>query len=114
MNTHHCCQTATRGRDNASASRWRRGGDIAGWVIPSATLALLPKCPACVVGYVALATGLGISMTTAAHLRTLVVILCMALLVFVSARRWRRFTAPGAGLSLEREEHDEVSTEFRD
>jgi len=104
MNTHHCCQTATRGRDNAAASRWRRGGDIAGWIIPSATLALLPKCPACVVGYVALATGLGIPMTTAAHLRTLVVMLCMALLVFVAARCWRRFTAPRAGIPWEKEE----------
>jgi hypothetical protein len=95
MNTHHCCQIAARGRDNARrpASRWRRGREIAGWVIPGATLALLPKCPACVVGYVALATGLGISMTTAAHLRTLLVMLCLASLVFVAATRVRRFLA---------------------
>jgi len=106
MNTHHCCQTATRGRDNARrpASRWRGRGEIAGWIVPSATLALLPKCPACVVGYVALATGLGVSVTTAAHLRTLVVILCMASLVFVVARRLRRFLARGAGIAWEKEE----------
>ena len=98
MNTHHCCQTATRGRDNARGpvSRWRRGGVIAGWIVPGATLALLPKCPACVVAYVALATGLGISMSTAAHLRTLLVVLCTASLVFVAARRLRRFMARGA------------------
>ena len=91
MNAHHCCQTATRGRDNARrpASRWRGRGEIAGWIVPSATLALLPKCPACVVGYVALATGLGISMTTAAHVRTLLVMLCMTSLAFVAARLWR-------------------------
>ena len=99
MNTHHCCQKATGGRDNACrpASRRRRGGAIAGWIVPSATLALLPKCPICVVGYVALATGLGISVTTAAHLRTLLVMLCLASLVFVAARRLRRFVARGAG-----------------
>src|SRR5262245_16066705 len=104
MKTPHCCQTATRGRDTAGqpASRWRRGGEIAGWIVPSATLALLPKCPACVVAYVALATGLGVSMTTAAHLRTLLVMLCMALLVFVAARRVRRFMVRGADIPCEK------------
>ena len=98
MNTHHCCQTTTQGRDNAPrpASRWHRGGEITGWIVPGATLALLPKCPACVVGYVALATGLGISMTTAAYLRTLLVMLCMASLVLVAARRLKRFTGRAA------------------
>jgi hypothetical protein len=38
------------------------------------------------MAYVALATGLGISISTAAHLRTLVVMLCIASLVFVTAR----------------------------
>ena len=106
MNTHHCCQTGTQGRDNAHrpASRWRRGGEIAGWIVPSATLALLPKCPACVMGYAALATGLGISMSTAAHLRTLLVMLCMASFVFVAARRLWRCIARGTGISWEKEQ----------
>ena len=88
----HCCQTTTRGRDDAGrpASRWRHGGEISGWIVPGATLALLPKCPACVAGYVALATGLSISMSTAAHLRMLLVILCIATLVLVAAKRSRR------------------------
>jgi len=49
------------------------------------------------MAYVALATGLGISMSTAAHLRTLLVMISLASLVFVAARRWRRVMARGAG-----------------
>jgi Flp pilus assembly protein TadB len=102
MNTNHCCQTVTRGRDNARrpASRWRLGGEIAGWIIPTATLALLPKCPACVVAYVALATGIGISLPTATYLRMMLVVLCTASLAFIVSRRLRRFIAPLAVVSL--------------
>ena len=71
------------------AARLRRGGEIAGWIVPSATLALLPKCPACVAAYLALATGVGISLPAAAYLRTMLAVVCVASLVFISARRLR-------------------------
>jgi hypothetical protein len=95
MNTHHCCQTTTRVGESTRrpASRWRRGSDVAGYIVPGTLLLLVPKCPACVAAYVALATGVGISMSTAAHLRTLMILLCMASLIFVAGKRLRRFTA---------------------
>ena len=97
MNTHPCCQIKTRARDNTRqpASRFHRGGELAGWALPSATLVLLPKCPACVAAYVALATGIGISVPTAMYLRTMLVVLCVASLVFIATRRLRHHIARG-------------------
>jgi hypothetical protein len=99
VNARHCCQIKTRAGDNARwpASRLRRGREIVGWIVPTATLALLPKCPACVAAYVALATGIGISLPTAAYLRAMLVVLCVGSLVFITARRLRSLIARGVG-----------------
>jgi Flp pilus assembly protein TadB len=93
MSAHDCCQTKTLADDKVHrpASRWGRGGEIAGWIVPSAALVLLPKCPACVAAYVALATGIGISLPTAAYLRVAMMVVCVAALVFIAVRRWRIF-----------------------
>ena len=90
MNTHHCCQTKTRAGDGVRrpASRLRRGGEIAGWIVPSVTLALLPKCPVCVAAYVALATGIGISLPASMCLRVMLVVVCVASLAFIIAKRF--------------------------
>jgi hypothetical protein len=95
----HCCQSQTRdgGQGRRPASWLRRGAEVAGWILPGATLALLPKCPACVAAYVALATGIGISLPTAAGVRGLLMGLCVAALAFAIARRLRGFMAQRAG-----------------
>lgn len=97
MNACHCCQAKAQAGDNVwrPASWLRHGGEIAGWIVPTTTLALMPKCPVCVAAYVALATGIGITLPTATYLRATLVVLCVALLAFIAARRLRSLMAWG-------------------
>jgi len=94
VKTQQCCAASTGGGHRA---RLRRG-EIAGWVLPSALLALMPKCPACLAAYVALASGVGISMPTAASLKAVLVILSIASLGLTTVRRMRRYIAARADL----------------
>jgi hypothetical protein len=64
---------------------------VAGYAVPAAVLALLPKCPLCIAAYVAAGAGLGISISTAAHLRTLLLVVCVACLVFMATRHASRW-----------------------
>jgi len=58
--------------------------------LPTLILALLPKCPACFAAYVALGTGISLSVETASVLRTGLIGICVVTLfwVFASALRW--------------------------
>lgn len=67
-----------------SAQRYR---EVAAWLIPGALLAALPKCPVCLATYIAIGTGIGLSVSTAAYLRLALLILCIAALSYLAVRR---------------------------
>ncbi len=56
-----CCDGAN-GRK--MPTRLRRVREIIAWILPSAILVLVPKCPACLAAHVTLWTGLGLSLST--------------------------------------------------
>jgi hypothetical protein len=81
-----CCGSPKARRTAAWARRCR---DVGAWAAPSLALALMPKCPMCVVAYVAIATGLGISISTAAYLRFGLIGVCIAALMYLAWRKVR-------------------------
>jgi hypothetical protein len=79
-----CCCGANVSKPSTFA---RRCLDIAGWITPGAILVLTPKCLACLAAYVAVGTGLWLSLAAATQLRTLLLVLCVAsLFAFVTRR----------------------------
>lgn len=85
-----CCIQSQRTRQRTFAGCCL---GVLGWVVPGSVLALMPKCPACVAAYIALLTGIGISLPTANYLRWALLILCAASLIYVSAKLLIRLTA---------------------
>ncbi|MDQ2833858.1 MAG: hypothetical protein M3Y50_08965 [Acidobacteriota bacterium] len=65
----------------------RSGAKASGWMLPGAALMLMPKCPACLAAYIALVSGVGISVSMAAWMRETVLMGSGAILVF-GVVRW--------------------------
>jgi hypothetical protein len=59
------------------------------WAFPAALLVLMPKCPLCVAAYVALFTGVGVSVSTARWIQILMLVFCLMSLGYLAARYWR-------------------------
>src|SRR5689334_493764 len=83
------CITGERaGRTGPHPRSWiRRGARFSEWFVPSAILVLLPKCPLCIAGYLTVATGIGISVTTAAYAKMAFTVVCVASLLYLGVKR---------------------------
>jgi hypothetical protein len=103
MNVRHRCECNPAHRDQhldadpktgkESRGLFRRASDLMGWLVPAALLALMPKCPLCIAAYIALGTGIGISVATAAYLRFAMIGMSLAALAFLATRGLRRATS---------------------
>lgn len=82
-----CCHAAS---DRKTPTWVRRIREMFAWVLPGALLVLVPKCPACLAAYVALWTGVGLSLTTATYLRWALLFLCVASVLFLIVQRLDR------------------------
>lgn len=65
------------------------GIEAAAWLASSVALALMPKCPACLAAYVAIGTGIGLTIPTAANLRLALMAMCVVSLLSLAAIRIR-------------------------
>lgn len=88
MNPSCCHQRNPRTGDEAREQKsWvLRVKEVAGWVLPSAVLALMPKCPICLAAYVALFTGFTMSGASAHILMRTLTLLCIGTLALCVVR----------------------------
>ena len=84
MNSCHCA-----GKRNEPIAR--RVFTASRWLVPGILLAILPKCPLCLAAYVAMGTGIGLSLSTASYLRTLLIVACVGALLYLIANLVRRY-----------------------
>src|ERR1700722_5554482 len=61
-------------------------------LVPGGAFLLLPKCPACLAGYIALGTGIGVSVATAAYLREGLVMLFVGIIGYFAVSGGRALT----------------------
>ena len=80
---HACCE-------DVRPNTFGRGVIAAKWIVPSAILALMPKCPLCIAAYIALATGIGVSFTTATYIRLSLIAFCLLFLTYLVAKHFHR------------------------
>jgi hypothetical protein len=94
VSSHPCCAVRkvtpeariVGGDPRSTASKQNAGRRSVGFIFPSAVLVLLPKCPACIAAYVAMGTGIGLSVAAATYLRIAIVSLCLLAMVYFAAR----------------------------
>ena len=85
MNPGWCCCENSRLRTFP-----RRCVDVLGWIVPGVIMAMLPKCPMCLAAYIAIWTGVGISLSAATRLRVALLVLSVGLALFMAAKNTSR------------------------
>jgi hypothetical protein len=74
----------------------RRLSAAAATLLPGAVLVLLPKCPLCLAAWLTVLTGVGVSAATAAHLRGISMVFCIAAVAIGVAQTLLRPKHPAA------------------
>jgi hypothetical protein len=78
-----CCG----GGDVRSSPPSRRGWDVAAGAVSIGVWAFMPKCPMCIAAYVAVCTGLGLSLAAATYLRWSLLLASTAVLLYLIVKR---------------------------
>jgi len=86
----------------ASSDYGRRYVGAASWVLPGATLALIPKCPMCLAAYIAMFSGVALPFSTAAILRWTLIAICAGALAYLGLRKLQRFNRSRAQCRVRR------------
>jgi uncharacterized protein (DUF983 family) len=85
-----CCRVEAGRGSRVARCGWQRTKTTSGLGVPAVILAaLVLKCPICVAAYLALLTGLEISMGAAVWLRMAVIAVCIFVLALVAMRSVR-------------------------
>jgi hypothetical protein len=82
--------TAAFGYRSRFARRFRA---VTEWLLPSVILVILPKCPLCIIAYIAVATGFGLSLSVATNLRIFILVACVTVLAYAVAKYLFHLTA---------------------
>jgi len=112
MNKFRCCEIAASNSRSEAVAPQSKGGrsqprrlsvvrwrlNAAGWLVPGAILALMPKCPMCLAAYVAVWTGVGLSLSAAANLRLSLLILSVSALLCLAVRYLSRIAVAKADI----------------
>jgi hypothetical protein len=83
VNAGQCCHG---GHSMTFARQCRK---ITGWLVPAAILVVLPKCPACLAVYIAVGTGIGVSVAAATYVRAVLAVLCLVSVLYLVRKRIR-------------------------
>jgi hypothetical protein len=79
-----CCNAASKQNTPTLVRRVRR---FSSWVLPSVILVMVPKCPVCLAAYVAIFTGVSLSLATATCLRWAILLVGVVSLLYLIVQR---------------------------